>query len=64
MPPPTLLTQDRTEPVKGFKAVMVKTMTASGKLKLDLLDITKSSIVEMMYDANTFSTVPLQRIVT
>ena len=29
--PVTPLTEDRTVPVKGFKAVMVRTMTASGK---------------------------------
>ncbi len=28
---PPILTQDRTESVKGFKAVMVRTMTASGE---------------------------------
>jgi len=31
IPSPVIFTHDKVEPVKGIQAVMVKTMTASGK---------------------------------
>lgn len=32
-PPYTMSAEDKTEPITGFKAVMVRTMTESGRLE-------------------------------
>lgn len=47
-----VLKEDKTEPVRGFKLIMVKTMTASGQVSV----IWEKKVVEMVDQTDCFFT--------